>query len=150
MLDSAAAATATDGSLVAQKGKEGGSLIQNTSVTPKEIFLSEVKSKTIFPLLVLHMLRKQPEYGNRIIKEMGKLTDGAMSVSPNTIYPLLRRLEEKGYIVGEWENPESKSRRFYSITPTGEEKYEEVKELFEEHLLRVKGAIEALQREIYG
>lgn len=109
-----------------------------------------MKSKTIFPLLVLHMLRKQPEYGNRIIKQMAELTDGAMTVSPNTIYPLLRRLEEKGYIVGEWENPESKSRRFYSITPSGETKYEEVKGLFREHLLRVKGAIEALQKEIYG
>ena len=129
---------------------EGEIPIEDTSVTPKEIFLSEVKSKTIFPLLVLHMLRKQPEYGNSIIKKMSELTDGAMTVSPNTIYPLLRRLEDKGYIVGEWENPESKSRRFYSITSAGEAKYEEVKELFEEHLLRVKGAIEALQKEIYG
>ncbi|WP_053057541.1 PadR family transcriptional regulator [Rubrobacter aplysinae] len=104
----------------------------------------------MFPLLVLHMLRKQPEYGNRIIKQMGEITGGAMTVSPNTIYPLLRRLEDRGYIVGEWENPESKSRRFYSITPSGEVKYEEVKELFEGHLLRVQSAIESLQREIYG
>jgi DNA-binding PadR family transcriptional regulator len=129
---------------------KGEPLIPNTSVTPKEIFLSEVKSKTVFPLLVLHMLRQRPEYGNRIIKRMGEITDGAMTVSPNTIYPLLRRLEEKGYIVGEWENPDSKSRRFYSITPSGEEKYEEVKGLFEEHLFRVKRAIESLQKEIYG
>lgn len=129
---------------------EGEIPIEDTSVTPKEIFLSEVKSKTIFPLLVLHMLRKQPEYGNSIIKKMGELTDGAMTVSPNTIYPLLRRLEEKGYIVGEWENQQTRSRRYYSITASGEEKYQEVKELFEVHLLRVKGAIEALQQEIYG
>ena len=131
-------------------GGEGEIPIEDTSVTPKEIFLSEVKSKTIFPLLVLHMLRKQPEYGNSIIKKMGDLTDGAMTVSPNTIYPLLRRLEEKGYIVGEWENQQTRSRRYYSITESGEEKYQEVKELFETHLLRVKSAIEALQREIYG
>ena len=129
---------------------EGEIPIEDTSVTPKEIFLSEVKSKTIFPLLVLHMVRKQPEYGNSIIKKMGELTDGAMTVSPNTIYPLLRRLEEKGYIVGEWENQQTRSRRYYSITASGEEKYQEVKELFEVHLLRVKGAIEALQQEIYG
>ncbi|MDN5698246.1 MAG: PadR family transcriptional regulator, partial [Rubrobacter sp.] len=131
-------------------GGEGEIPIEDTSVTPKEIFLSEVKSKTIFPLLVLHMLRKQPEYGNSIIKKMGELTDGAMTVSPNTIYPLLRRLEEKGYIVGEWENQQTRSRRYYSITESGEEKYQEVKELFETHLLRVKSAIEALQREMYG
>jgi PadR family transcriptional regulator PadR len=81
------------------------------------------------------------------VKEM---TGGVMSVSPNTVYPLLRRLEEKGYLVGEWEDPDTRTRRFYSITPRGEEKYEEMKGRFEEHLLRVRRAIEALQEEIYG
>ena len=73
-----------------------------------------------------------------------------MSVSPNTVYPLLRRLEEKGYVEGEWERPDTRSRRFYRITPAGEEKYQEIKGGFEAHLLRVKKAIESLQEEIYG
>ncbi|MBA2442498.1 MAG: helix-turn-helix transcriptional regulator [Rubrobacter sp.] len=99
---------------------------------------------------MLHLVRKRPEYGNSIIKGVKEMTSGVMSASPNTIYPLLRRLEEKGYVVGEWESPETKSRRYYSITPAGEEKYQEVKDLFEEHLLRVKEAVESLQKEIYG
>lgn len=126
------------------------SLINRTQATPKEIFLSEVKSKSIFPLLILHMVRKQPEYGNSIIKGVKEMTAGAMSTSPNTVYPLLRRLEEKGYLKGAWEEEDTRTRRFYSITPEGEKKYEEIKDLFEEHLLRVKEAIESLQAEIYG
>lgn len=119
-------------------------------MTPKDIFLSEVKSKSIFPLLILHMVNKQPEYGNSIIKGVKDMSSGVMSASPNTVYPLLRRLEEKGYLTAEWEDEDTRTRRFYSITPRGEEKYEEIKELFEEHLLRVKTAIEAMQEEIYG
>lgn len=118
--------------------------------TPKDVFLGEVKSRSVFPLLILHMVGKQPEYGNSIIRGIREVTGGVMSVSPNTVYPLLRRLEEKGYLTAEWEEPDTRTRRFYTITPRGERKYEEMKGAFEEHLLRVKQAIESLQAEIYG
>lgn len=118
--------------------------------TPKELFLGEVKSREIFPVLILHMVSKQPEYGNSIIRGMKEMTDGVMVVSPNTVYPLLRRLEEKGYVTAEWEDPDTRTRRFYTITPEGKEKYAEMKALFEEHLTRMRRAIDSLQREIYG
>jgi DNA-binding PadR family transcriptional regulator len=120
------------------------------AMTPKDIFLSEVKSRDVFPLLILHMVRRQPEYGNSIIKGITEMTSGVMSVSQNTVYPLLRRLEEKGYIEGQWENPETKSRKFYTITPKGEAKYGEIKGPFGEHLLRLKEALNALEGELYG
>ena len=118
--------------------------------TPKDIFLSEVKTRDVFPLLVLHIVREEPAYGNRIMGRIREISAGAMSVSPNTIYPLLRRLEEKGYVEGAWERPDTRSRRFYKITPAGEEKYAEIKYRFEVHLLRVREAIEALHDELYG
>ena len=119
-------------------------------VTPKDIFLSEVKTRDVFPLLVLHIVREEPAYGNSIMASIREISAGVMSVSPNTIYPLLRRLEEKGYVEGEWERPDTRSRRFYRITPRGEEKYAEIRVRFEVHLLRVREAIESLHREIYG
>jgi PadR family transcriptional regulator PadR len=71
-------------------------------------------------------------------------------LSPNSNFPLLRRLEEKGYVEGEWERPDTRSRRFYKITSSGEQKYVEIKGRFEVHLLRVREAIESLRQEIYG
>lgn len=124
--------------------------VKKESASPKEIFLGEIKSRSVFPLLILHMVSKQPEYGNSIIRGIREMTSGVMSVSPNTVYPLLRRLEEKGYLTAEWEDPDTRTRRFYTITRSGEEKYEEIKGAFEEHLLKVRGAIEALREEIYG
>jgi DNA-binding PadR family transcriptional regulator len=121
-----------------------------SSATPHDVFLGEVKSRTVFPLLILHLVREKPQYGNGLIGQIKELSAGVMSVSPNTVYPLLRRLEEEGYVEGEWERPDTRSRRFYKITPSGEEKYVEIKANMEEHLLRVKRAIESLQEEIYG
>ncbi len=118
--------------------------------TPKDLFLSEVKTRDIFPLLILHLVREEPGYGNSIMAQIREISAGAMSVSPNTVYPLLRRLEEKGYVKGEWERPETRSRRFYTITPRGEEKYREIKGRFEVHLLRVREAIESMHKELYG
>ena len=118
--------------------------------TPKDIFLSEVKTRDVFPLLILHIVREEPAYGNAIMARIREICAGTMSVSPNTVYPLLRRLEKKGYVRGEWERPDTRSRRFYKITPGGEEKYAEIKGRFEVHLLRVREAIESLHRELYG
>lgn len=118
--------------------------------TPKDLFLSEVKTRDVFPLLILHLVREEPAYGNSIMARIREISAGTMSVSPNTVYPLLRRLEEKGYVKGEWERPETRSRRFYEITPRGEEKYREIKGRFEVHLLRVREAIESMHRELYG
>ena len=127
-----------------------GSIREGSVATPKEIFLGEVKARGVFPLLILHLVSKRPEYGNSIIRGIKEMTGGVMSVSPNTVYPLLRRLEEQGYVKGEWERPDTRSRRFYRITPRGEEKYAEIKGRFEAHLLRVREAIESLHRELYG
>jgi len=128
--------------------KSVGRSVERT--TPKDIFLSEIKTRDVFPLLVLHIVREEPAYGNAIMARIREISAGTMNVSPNTIYPLLRRLEEKGYVEGEWERPDTRSRRFYEITPSGEEKYQEIKGRFEVHLLRVREAIESLHGEIYG
>ena len=133
----------------AARGVERGSEAVERA-TPRDIFLSEVKSRNVFPVLILHLVRQRPEYGNSLMQKIREATAGVMSVSPNTVYPLLRRLEEKGYVEGRWEHPDTRSRRFYTITPEGEEKYEEMKERFEAHLLRVKEAIESLHDELYG
>lgn len=134
-----------------ESAEEHGARTDTTErATPKDVFLSEIKSRTVFPLLILHLVRKKPEYGNSIINQIREKSAGAMNVSPNTVYPLLRRLEEKGYVKGEWERPDTRSRRFYTITPRGEEKYQEIKQRFEAHLLRVQRAIESLHEELYG
>ena len=59
------------------------------------VFTGEVKTKTVFPALVLQMLHAQPDSGYGLMQRISAL-GGIFPVNPNTIYPLLRRLEERG------------------------------------------------------
>ena len=68
---------------------------------------------------MLHLCAEGPTYGNQLMERIGDLTAGTVAVNPNTMYPLLRTLEADGFIAGEWEHPERRSRRFYRITPAG-------------------------------
>lgn len=81
--------------------------------------VGELRRAGLLPLLVLHFLRHEPSYGNALMEQVGRATDGLLAVNPNTMYPLLRRLEAAGFVRGEWEHPERRSRRFYRVTPAG-------------------------------
>ena len=70
-------------------------------------------------LYVLIILERHPAHGHKIAGEIESRTNGAVSPNSNSLYPLLRIMEERGYIVGNWENPETRGKRIYQITPEG-------------------------------
>lgn len=80
----------------------------------------ELRRAGLLPLLVLHFLADGPSYGGALMERVETLSRGLIGVNPNTMYPLLRRLEADGLIAGEWEHPERRSRRFYRLTEAGE------------------------------
>ena len=79
----------------------------------------ELRRAGVLPLLVLHFLGDGPSYGGELMERVETLSRGLIGVNPNTMYPLLRRLEADGLIAGEWEHPERRSRRFYRLTEAG-------------------------------
>src|SRR5215211_8010777 len=83
--------------------------------------VGDLRRAGLLPLLILHFAAGGRCYGSMLIERIGALTSGAIAVNPNTMYPLLKTLEAKGLLKSYWENPERHSRRFYTITPTGEE-----------------------------
>ncbi len=91
----------------------------------------EVRRRDLVPALVLHLMRDEPVYGNRIMKGIEELTGGVLSVNPNTIYPLLRDMEARGLIEGAWEHPDRRTRRFYSITDAGVDELARLREELE-------------------
>ena len=81
--------------------------------------IGDLRRAGLLPLLVLHYIATEPCYGNQLIERIAELTQGALVVNPNTMYPLLRSLEAQGLAAGRWEHPERRSRRFYEITDAG-------------------------------
>ena len=110
----------------------------------------ELRKREVLPLLVLHFMSKGPSYGNQLMERISAVTAGVLSVNPNTMYPLLRQLEEKGLIEGKWEHPERRSRRYYSLTDEGETEYARLVNDVRPFLDSVLRSIEEIVNEVYG
>jgi PadR family transcriptional regulator, regulatory protein PadR len=115
-----------------------------------DVFGGEIRRRDVFPLLVLHLINREPAYGNRLIEEIEAITEGVISVNPNTIYPLLRDLEARGLIEGAWEHPDRRTRRFYSITAAGHKEHRRLRKELEPFLDSVIRSVGLIKREIYG
>jgi len=115
-----------------------------------DVFGGEMRRRDLLPLLVLHLIRGEATYGNYLIDAIETLTQGVVSVNPNTMYPLLRDLESRGLIEGDWEHPDKRTRRFYSITPAGEEEYRRLVEEIEPFLDSLTRSISLIKAEVYG
>ena len=108
----------------------------------------ELRRAGIVPLLVLHLLSAGPSYGNALIEGISVCSGGLIDVNPNTMYPLLRSLEEQGLVTGEWEHPERRSRRFYAITEAGEDERARLASAVAPRLAEVAGSLERLRSEL--
>ncbi len=107
-------------------------------------FVASLLSKGggLLPLYVLHLLARQPRYGNEIMTIITERTDGQWVANPGAIYPLMNLLEGQGFVEGEWEDPDKRTVRVYSLTPAGEQELARLKAVVRP---RLKDAIEVLQ-----
>ena len=113
-------------------------------------FTGELRRREVLPLLVLHLIAQGPSYGNQLMERIAGMTAGVLSVNPNTMYPLLRGLESRGLIAGEWEHPERRTRRYYSLTPEGRSEYDRLVDEVRPFLDSVKTSIDEIVNEVYG
>ena len=113
-------------------------------------FTAELRKREVLPLLVLHFIHNGPSYGNQLMERISSVTEGVLSVNPNTMYPLLRQLESKGLIEGRWEHPERRSRRYYSLTDEGEAELDRLVREVRPFLESVARSIDEIVDEVYG
>ena len=71
-------------------------------------------------LLVLSLLEDQPRHGYDISKLIQVRSGGILRFHVTSLYPLLYRLEDRGWIASRWvEKAEQRRRRYYSLTAEG-------------------------------
>ena len=71
-------------------------------------------------LLILSLLDARPRHGYDLSKLIETRSGGQLKFHIDSFYPLLYRLEERGWIKGMWvEKPGERRRRFYRVTPEG-------------------------------
>jgi transcriptional regulator len=71
-------------------------------------------------LLVLSLVEHRARHGYAIGKLIEQRSEGRIRFKIASLYPLLYRLEERGWIQGRWiERAGERRRRFYRITAAG-------------------------------
>ncbi len=72
--------------------------------------------------LVLAILSEGESYGYAILKRVGELSRGELEWTDGMLYPLLHRLERKGYVKAVWGQSETgRRRKYYRLTDAGAE-----------------------------
>jgi PadR family transcriptional regulator PadR len=78
--------------------------------------------------LILWLISKGPVHGYEISKEVKRLT--GRRLKPATLYPLLNKLEDDGFLVSELIEKRRRKLRCYSLTEKGEKFLAKMSELF--------------------
>jgi PadR family transcriptional regulator, regulatory protein PadR len=71
-------------------------------------------------LLILSLIEDRARHGYEIRKMIESRSNGVLRFNVASLYPLLYRLEKRGWIQGKWvEKAGQRRRRFYRLTPEG-------------------------------
>lgn len=104
--------------------------------------------RLVLGLYILKILQLGPAHGNKLAEEIKRRTQNAYSPNTNALYPLLRLIEEKGYIVGEWDSPVTRSKRVYTITAAGIARIPALEVMMEERLKQLERKIAILRSDL--
>jgi transcriptional regulator len=84
-----------------------------------KLFDRELK-KGSAELLILSLIERRPRHGYEISKLIEQRSEGVLKFNVASFYPLLYRLEKRGFISGRWvEKAGQRRRRYYQLTAQG-------------------------------
>jgi transcriptional regulator len=88
-------------------------------MTPAHFLARELK-KGSTELLVLSLVEERARHGYELGRLIEQRSGGVVQLHVASLYPLLYRLERRGWVAGRWlEKPGERRRRFYRLTPEG-------------------------------
>ena len=94
--------------------------------------------KGTLDLLILKTLELEPRHGVAVADRIAQITRGTFAVKAGSLFPALHRLEQEGFLEGEWGTTEQGRRaKFYRLTSAGRRQLGVEKR----HWARVSGAI---------
>ncbi|KPK81251.1 MAG: PadR family transcriptional regulator [Gemmatimonas sp. SM23_52] len=95
-------------------------------------------------LLILKTLALGPLHGWGIAKRIQQLSNDVLHANQGSLYPALYRLEDRGWISGEWGvSPEGRRAKFYTLTQAGREQLAEERATWRLFARAVEAILEA-------
>ena len=94
-------------------------------------------------LLVLSLVEVRARHGYEIGKLIEERSGGALTFSIPSLYPLLYRLEQRGWILGRWvEKAGQRRRRHYRVTAEGQKRLDVQRRTWSEFVAGVHRILE--------
>src|SRR5262245_59327952 len=111
---------------ITQRAKRNGLI--SLCLSTYYLFMTDINTRALdrelkrgpAELLILSLLDARPRHGYELSKLIHTRSGGHLTFHIDSLYPLLYRLEERGWIKGVWiEKPQERRRRFYKVTAEG-------------------------------
>jgi PadR family transcriptional regulator, regulatory protein PadR len=94
-------------------------------------------------VLILSLLESRPRHGYEIAKLIEQRSEGVLEFHVASLYPMLYRLERRGWIEGRWlEKAGQRRRRFYKLTAAGRRALPEQRKTWREFIRAVQRVAE--------
>ena len=96
--------------------------------------------------LILSLLAKGESYGYAIIQEIKARSDGHLQWTDGMLYPVLHRMEDRGWIKSRWDRSETgRKRKYYFIKQDGRRAHQQHCEQW----MKVHSVLSGLLKEQY-
>src|ERR1043166_1509084 len=72
-------------------------------------------------MLILKIAAVEPIHRYAIVQRIQQISRGALQIRQGSLYPALYRLENRGWLKGDWKSTEGgRDAKFYSLTKAGQ------------------------------
>src|SRR5437667_800923 len=89
-------------------------------MTDREPGKAEILQGTLDLMVLQTLAALGPVHGYAIAARLEQVSSGALRLNMGTLYPGLMRLEQRGFVRGQWGvTAANRKARFYAITATG-------------------------------
>src|ERR1700680_2185930 len=95
-------------------------------------------------MMILKALALSEMHGLGISRRIEQITKGTFLVKPGSLFPALHRMEEEGWITGDWGESENKRRaKYYRLTKTGRRQLDKETQRWSRISVAIARALEA-------
>jgi PadR family transcriptional regulator PadR len=94
-------------------------------------------------MLVLSLLEGRPRHGYELSKMVEQKSANKLELQAASLYPILYKLEKKGWVEGKWiEKANERRRRFYKLTPEGKKALRGMRKVWQEFVNAISNIVD--------
>ncbi|GAB6137817.1 PadR family transcriptional regulator [Halanaerobaculum tunisiense] len=114
-------------------------------------FPAKISTTAFTSIYILHLMDKYGKmYGQKILDTINEQMGTRWKPSRGMVYPLLREMEEEGYLKAWWDEPDKRSIRYYRLTEKGADHLEKMKIKYKSSFREARVIVDTAIEEIYN